>query len=256
MPKSLILSIIIVLLICFIYTYCIHNTHENASNVDSVDSVKKYTFTTNKNALTIGFLGGVHGNEPSGAHELQHLIDTGYFRHAALTSNTNIKVIPRANDFGLRYNSRYRYLPHMWNDADLNRVFHKNDAMGNDIKEFFKDCYLVVDFHEGWGWNLINPNSLGSTITPSHRHIRPMCQRIADSLNYDPTSNEAIMSDNRKKFTVGYTPPCDIKGTFSCHRWNSNELHILVEISGQNDIQPIHIRRRQVKKVVEVCLGF
>jgi len=232
MSSGYIVALIIIILICIHeYTY----------------SKNKYVFNSSKIGPTIGFIGGVHGNEISGAITLQSMVDSGYF---AKITNGRVKVIPVANPSGFKLNSRYTST-----FTDLNRIYKTpiTDKTALEITQFFSDCDIVIDFHEGWSWNRINSNSLGSTITPSFP--MPLANDIVTALNNSPTMKAVISKDPRKQFDVGKDSiVCEIPSTMECYMRKNGRPHILVEIPGQNSGHPLNIRLNNIHVVVDLVL--
>lgn len=217
------------------------------SVVETNDGLKKYTYDSGVPGPRIGLIGGVHGNEISGAMELQHLVESGYFKQI---KHGCVKVIPTANHHGYSLGTR-RTL----SLKDMNRIYNiplaDKDAV--EIIKYFDDCDLVVDFHEGWSWNRINSKSLGSTITPSFLDLIPLAKNVVDTLNTTPIMRTVLAHDIRKQFDVGKDRiVCEIPSTMECYMRRMNRRHLLVEIPGQDSGHPIEIRRDNVRTVVYV----
>lgn len=196
----------------------------------------------------IGILTGVHGNEPAGAHTLQTLVESGYF---AKIKRGSVRILHRANPIGLRFGIRGRILR-----GDLNRVFETplTDIDGLTIAKFFSPCTLIIDFHEGWGFHQIQPDSLGSTVMANSTESQIVAQQLVHDLNTTPQMQR---SDPRKLFlTLPYQMACDIPTTYSCYLRNlpAPKHHILVETSGQNDVQPLQIRQFQITTLINSLL--
>ncbi len=197
----------------------------------------------------IGILAGMHGNEPAACYELRNLIDSGWFSNIKRGS---VRIIPVANPNGLRFNMRNNFL------LDMNRQFHEDGPITKDAKhilEFFKECDVVIDFHEGWGFHQISPDSLGSTIMPNSSIAKSITRQIIHDLNQHPLMLD-IIAKNDKKAWVSLEPlrSCEIPTTLSCYYRSINKHHILVETTGQNDIQPLDIRQTQVRIILTSLL--
>jgi hypothetical protein len=87
---------------------------------------------------------------------------------------------------------------------------------------------------------------MGSTITPS-KHTVEMAKKIVDKLNKD------IKSENFK-FGIWQKWDTDKEGTLRNYCKLLNKKYILLETSGQNNIQDIQIRKEQVKTTVNHVL--
>lgn len=194
----------------------------------------------------IGIIGGVHGNEPAGSVTLNNLIQGKW--HLPLKRGKLI-VIPSANQCGLAKNSRWQ--PNVLH-PDLNRNFTENGGIeykSKQIADAFKDCDLVIDIHEGWGFHKIQPSSLGSTLSPTET---PKAQMIASKMLH--AINQTIPNP-AKHFTQINDISCEIPTTLSCYMNHHNRDYILIEITGQNDIQPIELRERQSQTLLTAALA-
>jgi hypothetical protein len=197
----------------------------------------------------IGVLAGMHGNEPAACYELKKLIDSGWFSQIKRGS---VRIIPIANPNGLRFNMRNNFL------LDMNRQFHENGPMTKDAAQilyFFKPCDVVIDFHEGWGFHQISPESLGSTIMPNSSYSQSIANQLVHDLNQHPLMLDLI-AENNKKAWVALEPKrsCEITTTLSCYYQQRDKNHILVETTGQNNIQSLNIRQTQVRVIVTSLL--
>jgi hypothetical protein len=105
---------------------------------------------------------------------------------------------------------------------------------------------LILDFHEGWGFHKINPTSIGSTVTVS-KNMKELGNIIINNLN-------KIIKKEDYKFIL-LDDICDIDSTLGCYSNNNNMNYILVETTGQNDIQPLEIRHAQIKNVIDTVLN-
>lgn len=226
-----VVAIVIVCVVTLIYKIPIYNS--NCTNI------KIYKYGT-IGKFKLALLGGVHGNEPAGSIGLTKLITSGYFENMANKLDIHIVVIPEANPCGLKQNVRFQ--PDIiW--PDINRNFgseYGNGIVAQTIIKEFADADLIVDFHEGWSWHQIDHNSVGSTVIPTKV---PLAQDISKLI----VSNiNKTITEKKKQFLVLDKDPCDIKSTLRCSMSKKNINYILVEISGQNNIQPIDIRTNQV----------
>lgn len=257
---SLIGAVLIVLLMVLIYVMVYHTSGAELFGVaNPVDPPAVYYFGDfqDPQRFTIGMIGGVHGNEPAGSVALQELIGNGWFTRTA-RENINFVVIPRANEYGLTHNQR-------WTKSllqpDLNRSFHERyintPANGNAnlptyILEAFANTNLVMDLHEGWGWHKINNSSIGSTLSPTRINgdipLEQISRDIVETLNAD-------ISDPQKHFTSLDNISCDILSSLSCYMERRGRYYILMETTGQKNIQPMRVRVSQMHKAVEKLVG-
>ncbi len=217
------LPIIIIVLVVFIY-------------FQTYQDFQRYIFGTG--SPVIGIVSGAHGNELSGPTALYHMIDNGYFNNW----NGTIKIIPALNTPGISINNRYRY------GLDMNRIYGNFilHPIALQVLDFFDDCDVVIDIHDGWGWNKINPKSLGSTITPSDVSTSLIAYRAAHIVN-------STIENQDKHFMVNdyKTVPCSIYTTLSCWNQRHYRKHYLIEITGQKNIQPIEVRVYQIYIILE-----
>jgi hypothetical protein len=220
------------------------------------------------NNKTILILGGIHGDEPAGSRAILQLMND-------INTNINIKniklnnrliLIPHVNYCALQINKRS--IPLI---GDLNRKFPSSENYNENklhpiikqILKFTKEADFIIDFHEGWGYYKENNESIGSTITPTNTIIS---NQVAD-LVYN-NLNKNITEDN-KKFTIltnntnliqntsgKYGKNIDIKNTFKYYANIINKNYILIETSGQNDIQELDIRINQARNIIDTILNY
>jgi len=197
--------------------------------------------------IKICFIAGVHGNEPAGCYMLKELIDNNYFKNIVEKNpKLFIRVIPIANNFGFNMNMRYQnniFYP------DINRNFIGNglEATSQKIIQLTNNMQYIVDFHEGWGFHQINSMSLGSTltITPS---MNSLGQLIINNIN-------STIPDKIKHFVI-LDRICDIMEGFGCYNIKRGKNYILVETSGQNDVQPLELRKQQIGIIISTVISY
>jgi succinylglutamate desuccinylase len=189
------------------------------------------------------FIAGVHGNEPAASLLLERLLKTDYFQQKANALGVFIRVIPSVNEFGLRYGIRFQ---NSFLYPDINRTFEHegNGFISKEMIRLTKDIRVIIDFHEGWGFHRIHPSSLGSTLTVSDS-ARPMAERIIERLNQ-------TISNRQHQFMI-LERMCEIKAAFSCYCNKREKTYILVETTGQNDVQPITERQRQIQIIIDTA---
>jgi predicted deacylase len=233
----IILAILVILLVWY-------NTESFTSLPDGYK-----IYDSGKPGPCIGILAGMHGNEPAASIRLDQLINDGWFGKITCGS---VRIIPRANPTGLRLNTRYRIL------TDMNRLFvdTPSDSDALAILKFFEPCDLVIDFHEGWGFHGINHESLGSTLLPNSDRASLMSNQIVQDLNNSDLMRN-ILTDNNKKawMYLDTNRSCEIPTTLSCYLQRRDKHHILVETTGQNDIQPKTLRGDQVQIIIDSLLS-
>jgi len=196
----------------------------------------------------LGIIAGVHGNEPAGAYTLTKMFLNGEL----IPKRGRIILIPRANSCGLATGNRYQgiwspFSPWGSWGQDLNRAFTEEggtELSSNKIIDAFSNCDLVLDFHEGWGYNNIHPTSIGSTLTPTTNASSVALAALA-AVNKLIPDNEPL-----KKFKIRWGDSCSILTTLGCHMQNNNRTYMLIETSGQNDIQPMAVRELQIRTII------
>lgn len=193
----------------------------------------------------ICFIAGVHGNEPAASLLLHDILKTDYFKRISSENKIFIRVLPGVNEFGLAIHSRYQ---NSVLHPDINRNFVEEglDHISKEIIRLTKDMDLIVDFHEGWGFHLLQPKSLGSTLTLTEGS-RPLGELIIFNLN-------KTISNEKHKFVI-LDRMCQIEEALSCYSHRHGKQYILVETSGQNDIQPVDVRQSQIKTIIDTCVN-
>ena len=208
--------------------------------------LKVFILDSNIPGPTILIVGGTHGNEPAGALAIEKLLDSGFKPFKG-----RIICIPRANRLGLALYTRW--LPHrLWN-RDLNRNYPREDGqiplepISGKICQYAETADFIIDLHEGWGYHLLTPESLGSGVYPGNtKYAIQISYRLADHLNQEITIPH-------KKFTVGLDNHPELNSLRSyCVLKGKN--YILLETTGQYDIQPIEIRVAQQYKSIQFII--
>jgi len=195
----------------------------------------------------IGMVGSVHGNEPAGAYTLTQMLANNEFK----LKRGKVIILPQANPCGLDLNVRVN--PQSGND--INRQFSENGPMDETsahILEALKGCDVILDFHEGWGFYLetkasLNPFtqiSVGSTLTPSNHEVwKELAPKVMHALNLQ-------IKEPLKKFSILWNQSCKIERSLNCYAAKNNRPYMLIETSGQNDIQPLVVREQQDRTII------
>lgn len=250
---NIILIIIILILIVLFYLYYDYYIRKICDNVEI------FYYGDNINPQkTILILGGIHGNEPAGSIAIKQ------FMEEIKINNNRIILIPYVNYCALKLNKRF--VPFI---GDLNRKFPMTANYNeNDLHPIIREILIlinqadfIIDFHEGWGFYKENKGSIGSTITPTNTDIsKEIAGKVYDNLNIN-------IADNNKKFTIlidndndikinpdKYGKNIDIKHTLRYYANLINKDYILIETSGQNDIQNIATRVNQARTVINTVI--
>ena len=238
-------TIVIIIILCVIAIIIYKNQSEKLQGINC-ENLEVFTIDYPLPGPTIGLLGSVHGNEPTGQVFLTKLVNGEYQLPKELQRGKFI-VIPRPNICGFILNTRYQ---RKWFNRDLNRNFSENgplDSKSAKILEAFKECDLIIDIHNGWGFYQINPPSVGSTLAATTSKTIQISQLATDEVN-------KTIQESKKKFVNLKYEDCNIPNTLSCYMRNSKRDYILIEISGQNNIQPIELCVNQARILVETIL--
>ncbi len=241
--------VIIVILILLIWFLCIQNFTNRCDNLETV------ILDSGIPGPCLGIIAGVHGNEPAASIALEQLLKSN--NSLLKPKRGKIILIPAANHCGLRDNTRWHPSEFLTKSEflyDLNRQFNEyggtNDK-SEQIIDALRNCDLILDFHEGWGWNVTTRNgwgpvSLGSSIFgTNHPLAHIVAKKSVEEINKSLLPN--------KKFVQLLNESCTIPSTLSCYFEKAKKAGVVIETSGQNDIQPLEVRIDQVKKVIEVA---
>jgi len=196
---------------------------------------------------TVLIVGSTHGNEPAGTVAIQYIVANRLFS----IQNGRIIFIPKPNKLG--YFLNVRYLPYRITNNDLNRNYPRTkdefpkEPISSKICEIANHADFIIDLHEGWGFHRLHPNSLGSGLYPGDT-------RFAVRLAYAAMENlNASIPDAQKKFVVGVNSHPELNSLRSfCNLIKKN--YILIETTGQNNIQPIELRRSQMIQFIRFVL--
>lgn len=209
--------------------------------IHNIKSAKFLTIGAQTAPIKIGFLGGVHGNEPAGYYALVRLVEKLKTRNV----DCCVKIILLPNSTGIILNTRRGML------YDINRSFKKTKMnlliQPKKIVDFLSDCDIILDIHEAWSWNKIDNRSVGATLMPSNPAMEKISQELIRELN-------KTITDENKKYGISPKKACDIPGTLSCFFKEKN--YILMEIPGQNNIQPLELRINQALIACEYILTY
>jgi predicted deacylase len=231
---------LVIVVIVVLYTLLVKTLTNHCSEIET------FTFTSDKDGPSILLVGGTHGNEPAGAVALETLIHMFASDQIALQRGS-ITLIPRMNKCGL--NLGVRWLPHQLltlQHIDLNRNYPKTPgeeagcAVSKQVTQLADTHDLVIDLHEGWGYAQINKHSMGSGVYSANL---PLSQTLADVMT--TSVNKTISDEMPKKKFIHQRNYADIPGTLRWHCNGTNKEYILIETSGQNNLQPLPVRVNQ-----------
>jgi hypothetical protein len=193
-------------------------------------------------------LTGVHGDEIAGPRTVEKMIEEDYFdRIERMRPELFIRVIPCVNRYGYIYKKRYQKNK---KNKDINRNFGEDgpiDEISSELFGLVRDMDLVIDFHEGYDFHKMNPDSIGSTITPSNQ-----TKGIGDILL--KRVNESIENEG-KKFTIRIHN-CYKYETLGCYMERLNKDYILIETTGKREKQDLGIRMRQIRIIIHKLMSI
>jgi predicted deacylase len=238
--KIILKSILVFLLTCaLIYLYSLY--HEWGNSIDI------YTIDLGIPGPNLLMIAGTHGNEPAGRVAVESWINDHENNKNNKKHKGRIYVIPNANKSGSQLN--FRYMTHNLVNPDLNRNYTDlgKDQVSHQIIQLIKNNNIdfIIDFHEGWGFHKKNPRSIGSTLSPTTPLSTDLANEIVDHLNEN-------IEDEHKHFVVnmGMDKPCTLRD----YAKRNNINYILVETTGQNNIQPLDVRVDQTQKIIDYIL--
>jgi len=191
------------------------------------------------------FIGSVHGNEPAGGNALQNMINDGTFDNV---QRGTVKVIPSPNPVGVMLNMRWQ--PLKLTNRDLNRNFIDGglDDKSRRILKEVEEYDIVIDIHEGWGFNKLEPTSLGSTLSPSNTKVAViLANMMIDSVN-------TSIDEEYKKYGILPDRSCELRGTLACNSQTNGRSHVLIEITGQRNRQPLSLREMHAQVFITKVL--
>jgi predicted deacylase len=234
---------VMIIIIIIIITFIIYN---------KCNDFKDYTFTGILEGYNILIIGGTHGNEPSGSEALH------YLKKNIKNGNINIKngtltIIPDVNYCGLKTGIRWN--PGNILHPDINRSYSSSKEeeskcyISQKIKNIVDKSDFILDLHEGYDFYHNNPKSIGSTISPGPTELS---LKISKDMKF--VINENIQEYKKKFHIIEYNEKDSIKGTLSEYCKSIDKDYILIETSGQGNIQPLKLRVDQMSTMITILL--
>lgn len=229
--------------VIFILFFFVYEDYKLGSQCKEPEVIEFLSTQPNKNILVVG---AVHGDEPGPVKGIERFINT----YSQLFQNANVYFIPKANVEGLEKNTRYLPCKSIGFPLiyDINRHFGKDktNPIINKILEIGEKCNYVIDFHEGYGFHLENPNStIGSTIIPNENdEAKSLAHEVVDELN------PKLGLEGNKRFA--YYDKSNIKHTLRWYYNNTDKKYLLVELTGKLDKQPLELRNNQAFIILEI----
>ena len=200
------------------------------------------TFDSGKPGINVLLLAGTHGNEPAGSHtllRLQNLILKGTYK----IKSGKLTIVHNINPCGYYFDNRYYSV--IGNKIDINRMYKKGFIINKQIEKLIPKNNLILDFHEGWGYIGKNEGSIGSSITTlnipfQHEH------NILTLLNKNINIVEKKWLKNDIKL--------EVSNSLRELAMKNKKSYMLIETSGQNNIQPLHVRMKQNNIILNYIL--
>jgi predicted deacylase len=198
---------------------------------------------------TVLLVGGVHGNEPAGADALQRLcrgLDIGRIT----LRRGHLIIVPGANVYGL---ANYVRSNGSWNplQSDLNRNFPVSgptEKLSQQLAALADRADWVLDFHEGWGYHRLHNGSVGSTLTSTDDpRSQAAAERAIGLVNLSIDAPDM-------KFFHRVDEVCDVVNTLGCYCLRKRQPYVLMETTGQDEIQPRQVRVGQVLTALDSML--
>lgn len=205
-------------------------------------SIDIKTFDSGKPGINILLLAGTHGNEPAGSHtllRLQNLLLKGVYK----IKSGKVTIVHNINPCGYYFDNRYYSV--MGNKLDINRMYKKKFLINNKIEKLVPDHNLILDFHEGWGYIGKNEGSIGSSITTLNIPFR-------HEYNILKLLNENIRHVEKKWYKNDIK--IEVSNSLRELAMKNKKKYILIETTGQNNVQPLHVRMKQNNIILNYIL--
>jgi len=192
---------------------------------------------------TILIIGATHGNEPAGYYGIKEFMNK-LNRQEYTLKKGKIIFIPSVNYCGLQLNSRNHNIV-----GDINRLYRdreNNNIINKLIINFSKTSDFIIDFHEGVDYANKSDETLGSTITPAET------EKSLEVANIVINNLNKIIDIEYKKFKINHNKK--ISGTFREFADINKLNYILIETTGQRNIQPLSTRTEQCINIITSVL--
>tara|TARA_B100000925_G_scaffold283807_1_gene258073 strand:+ start:1297 stop:1971 length:675 start_codon:yes stop_codon:yes gene_type:complete len=189
-------------------------------------------FSSNKPGNNILIIGGTHGNEPAGVHALNRLENFIKLVPNKIKSG-KLTIIKNMNKCG--YFLDTRNYSNIGKKLDLNRLYGKNFIVNKQVENVIDNQDIILDLHEGWGY-IKKDKSIGSSITFSENIDSSVKSKILNILNSDIDIDYKKFIESKKDI---------IPYSLRDYANRKNKKYILLETTGQNNVQPLELRIRQ-----------
>jgi len=234
------------------------------------DDISIYEYSTGIPGPTILIVSGSHGNEwgPSaGLDELVKELNSTSAEGEGLMKKGKLIVIPTLNKCGRMLNIRWKpqdILSLKLHESDINRNYGKSEKEEGrcDISKKVQNIVdneadYILDFHEGYSYNKINPSSMGQTLYPGtvsgSEDIAKYCEQ---EVNKKMKQKELQLKDDDKRLyaVVGGWP--EIEGSLRKRANIKNKPYVLVEIAGQGGNESLENKIYQSKVISKAFVEY
>jgi hypothetical protein len=231
----IILALVIIIVLIIYYKSTINNI--------CYKEPEYFEYVGKEKGPTILIIGATHGNEPAGYYGIKEYMNK-LNKQEFILKKGKIIFIPSVNYCGLQLNKRNHNTV-----GDINRLYRdmeNNNIINKLIINFSKTSDFIIDFHEGYDYANKSDETLGSTITPSETEIAlNVANIVVNNLN-------KIIDIDYKKFKINHNKK--ISGTFREYADINKFNYILVETTGQRNVQPLNIRTEQCINIINSVL--
>lgn len=202
-----------------------------------------FEYSGKEKGPNILIIGATHGNEPAGYYGIKEFMNK-LNKQEIILKKGKIIFIPSVNYCGLQLNKRNHNTV-----GDINRLYSdmkNNNIINKLIINLSKTSDFIIDFHEGYDYANKSDETLGSTITPAETETSlKVANIVINNLN-------KIINVDFKKFKINHNKK--ISGTFREYADVNKLNYILVETTGQKDVQPLNIRKEQCINIINSVL--
>lgn len=208
------------------------------------DGIKSKIDENNLPQIDLLVIAGVHGDEYGPTLGIED-----YLKENGNKLRGNLVFIPRVNISGI--DKKVRYMDCLGENYNVNRNFKKNtNKFQKRIINLVNNSNITLDFHEAYDFHIINKNSIGSTIMASnHNKLQKLGKILINDIN-------KTINDENKKFIYLNNSDYDIKNSLRNYCKLNNKLYFLIEITGQNNKQPLELRKEQTRIILHKCLEY
>jgi len=259
-------DLFIILLVVALIIFILYSCYRSLVNICNGDESLEYLIYNNPDFKedtdkTVMIIAGTHGNEPAGHYAINNLIQELNNGTKKIIKGRLI-LVPSVNYCALKVH--LRFIPFI---GDINRKYptkidqNISSKINKQIVKLLDKTDFILDFHEGWGFNRQNSDSIGSTFTPTNTDIsHDLSTILFTDINLTVTDDYKryrIITDNEdlvKSNPDMYLKNENIKGSLRYYTNLLNKDYILVETTGQNDIQPLNVRIKQSTDIINTVL--